>query len=242
MLQQLDLTVKSNVQLNATVYEMVLHGHFEKQQCGQFLEMKVGSNALRRPFSIAYATDKNITVLYRVVGGGTREMTELSSGATVNCLVGLGNSFDITKAKKPLLIGGGIGNAPLYYLAKTFNEQGITPLMICGFKNKDDAFYLKEFNKVAKVIVATDDGSLGFKGNALGCLRSLNPDFDYYYACGPYVMLKNLTEYVFNGEISLEERMGCGFGMCMGCSIKTKSGAKRVCKEGPVFDAGEVIW
>ena len=155
-------------------------------------------------------------------------------------LVGLGNGFDVTKAKKPLLVAGGIGIAPMYNLAKRFNELGIKPTLIYGARSKDEIVLLDEFEKLCNVIVCTDDGSLGFKGTSVFYLEKNKVEYDYYYSCGPYRMLQALAEYSKNGCVSLEARMGCGFGACMGCSIKTTNGPKRVCKEGPVFMASEV--
>ena len=155
-------------------------------------------------------------------------------------LVGLGNGFDTSKANRPLLIGGGIGIAPLYHLAKVLVKEGKKPLIVLGFKNKDEVIYEEEFASFGKVYVTTDDGSYGYKGNPVSFLKENQLDFDYYYACGPQVMLKYLSLAYPNGEVSLEARMGCGFGACMGCSIETTTGPKRVCKEGPVFVSSEV--
>ena len=131
--------------------------------------------------------------------------------------------------------------APLYKLAKDFTNKGIKPTIILGFKNREEVCYVEEFSKYGNVIVTTDDGTYGYKGNPVSYLKENNVDYDYYYACGPQIMLKFLTLYSLNGEVSLEARMGCGFGACMGCSIETKNGVKRVCKEGPVFYSSEVI-
>ncbi len=230
-----------NTKLTNDVYKMRIKGNTDAiKHSGEFLELKLDSKFLRRPFSINDYDENSITILYKILGQGTKEMTKYEIGKKVNAIIGLGNGFDENKSKKPLLIGGGIGIAPLYNLGKKFNELGINPTFILGFKNKDEIFYLEEFKSLGKVIVTTDDGTFGYKGNAVSYLKENNLDFDYYYACGPLVMLKYLSLYNANGDLSLEARMGCGFGACMGCSIETKDGVKRVCKEGPVFSAKEV--
>ena len=169
-------------------------------------------------------------------------MKDLKKGQELDCLIGLGNGFDLTKANNPLLIGGGIGIAPLLALAKSFYKSGIKPTLVYGARSKDDIVITDKLQKYTNLIICTDDGSLGFKGNVINCIKSSNINFDYYYACGPLKMLEYLSKEYPNGSLSLEARMGCGFGACMGCSIKTTNGPKRVCKEGPVFDASEVIF
>lgn len=241
-MKQQVLSVIDNKKLNATTYELTLGGQSLNHKCGQFLELELPNFFLRRPFSIADSTDNTVTLLYKVVGVGTKELTLAKKGDTFDCLTHLGNGFDISRTKKPLLIGGGIGIAPLYKLAKDFVNMGITPEIILGFRNEKELFYIEEFKKLGKVIVGTDDGSFGCCGNVVQVLKDNISDFDYYYACGPQVMLKAMQNYSTKGQLSLEARMGCGFGVCMGCSIQTTNGFKRVCKEGPVFDAGEVIW
>lgn len=236
------LTVTENLRLNADTYKMTLSGDVGDLKAGQFVELKIDGFYLRRPFGAADSSKDSLTVLYKEAGRGTNRMTEYKIGEKINALLELGNGFSPEKSKKPLLIGGGIGLAPLYKLAKEFNEKGIRPVIIAGFKNKDEAFYLDEFKALGELIVSTDLGCLGYKGNAVSCLKETAPEFDYYYACGPLVMLKALAAYSKNGQISLDARMGCGFGACMGCSVRTVNGAKRVCKEGPVFEATEVIF
>lgn len=236
------LKVESNIRLEGNTYELKLSGAYGDIKTGQFVEISLDGFYLRRPFSVADYEKGIITLIYKVVGQGTKAMTELVSGNKLNCLIGLGNGFNISKAKKPLIIGGGIGVAPLYYLAKEFNKKGITPTIVLGFKNNDEIFYIKQFSDIGKTIIATDDGSFGFHGNVIDAIKAKNIDYDYYYACGPMVMLKSLADFSTAGELSLEARMGCGFGACMGCSILTVNGTKRVCKEGPVFDASEVIF
>lgn len=209
---------------------------------GQFANLKLKNYYLRRPLSIYDYTKDTLTFLYKILGKGTFELSQYKIGEEISILVGLGNGFDTSIAKKPLLIGGGIGIAPLYHLGKEFKEKGIDVTYLFGFKNKDEIIMIDEFKKLGNVIITTDDGSYSFKGNPVSYLKENTIDFDYYYACGPLVMLKYLSLANQNGEISLEARMGCGFGACMGCSIKTTNGFKRVCKEGPVFKASEVIY
>lgn len=240
-MKQEKLTVVSNRKLNSSTYEMILSGVTEDMFPGQFVEVKLPGKYLRRPFSVADYENGFLTLLYKVVGGGTDQMTKVNKGEVFDVLTGLGNTFNLELTKNPVLVGGGIGVAPMYGLCKAFSKINVKPTVVLGFRNKDEIFYLEEFEKIANVIVATDDGSVGLKGNSLNGLKTLD-NVDFYYACGPMVMLKALSGYSKNGQLSLEARMGCGFGACMGCSIKTVSGYKRVCKEGPVFMADEVIY
>lgn len=235
------LTIISNEQLNKTTFEMKLDGVTENMLPGQFVEIKLDEKYLRRPISVADYENGTLTLLYKVVGEGTEIMSKLTAGQKLDVLTGLGNTFDLSKSTSPVLIGGGIGVAPIIGLARAFNRLGVKPTVILGFRNADETFYIDEFEKVANVLVATDDGSLGVKGNALTVLKQLEK-VDFYYACGPMVMLKAISNYDKNGQLSLEARMGCGFGACMGCSIQTTNGNKRVCKEGPVFMAEEIIY
>ena len=235
------LTVISNIQLNSSTFEMKLSGVTEDMRPGQFVEVALKEKYLRRPISVADYENGVLTLLYKVVGSGTEIMSNIAPGEKLDVLTGLGNLFSIQKTEKPVLVGGGIGVAPLIGLSRAFYKKGIKPTVILGFRNKDEIFYLDEFEKVANVIVATDDGSFGIKGNAITALSSIEKP-EFYYACGPMVMLKALSNYSLDGELSLEARMGCGFGACMGCSIKTTDGYKRVCKEGPVFMAKEIIY
>ena len=237
------LTVLSNKKITDTIYQMRLTGDLsEIKNSGEFVNIKVPDFYLRRPFSVYDFGKDYVDVLYKVLGQGTLEMTRIEEGYKLDTLVGLGNGFDVTKAKKPLLVAGGIGIAPMYNLAKKFNELGIKPTLIYGARNKDEIVFVDEFEKLCDVVVCTDDGSLGFKGTVVFYLEKNKVDYDYYYSCGPYRMLEALASYSKKGCVSLEARMGCGFGACMGCSIKTTNGSKRVCKEGPVFEASEVIF
>lgn len=233
-----------NRPLTPTVFEMTFSGA-SLMRAGQFVELAVEGQYLRRPISVADSRDGVLTLLVKRVGVGTDKMAEWQAGKEVSALTCLGNGFDLS-AQKPLLVGGGIGCAPLYMLAREFAENGVRPTAVLGFQTAAEIYYRDEFARYADVIIATDDGSEGFKGNAVAALRdngfAEGKQFDRYYACGPAVMLRALSEWSTAGQLSLEARMGCGFGACMGCSIKTTDGFRRVCKEGPVFDAASVIW
>lgn len=232
------LSVISCRDLNAGVYELVLSGASD-MRAGQFVELSVPGFYLRRPISVADSADGVLTLLVKEVGEGTKKLRTVKSGDTVDALTGLGNGFDLN-AEKPLLVGGGIGCAPLYKLAKDFAAAGVRPTAVLGFRNAAEVYYAEEFARFCDVVIATDDGSAGVRGNAVSAAEGI--DFDRFYACGPQVMLRAAAQKLRHGQVSLEARMGCGFGACMGCSIKTTKGYARVCKEGPVFDAEEVVW
>lgn len=238
------LLLTGNRPLTPTVFELTFSGA-SAMRAGQFVELEVEGQYLRRPISVCDSADGTLTLLVKRVGVGTDKMSRWQAGREVSALTGLGNGFG-SDATKPLLVGGGIGCAPLYRLARDFAEKGVRPTVVLGFQAAAEIYYRDEFARYAEVIVATDDGSDGFKGNAVAALRdkgfAAGKDFDRYYACGPVVMLRALSAWCADGELSLEARMGCGFGACMGCSIKTTDGFRRVCKEGPVFDAAKVIW
>lgn len=241
-MKEVNLKILSNKALTKDTYLLTLKGDIKEiKNPGEFVEMTIPGFYLRRPFSVCDYTEDTLTILYKILGQGTKELSQLKN-ISLNTLVGLGNGFDISKSQKPLLLGGGIGIAPLLGLAKKFAVQKIRPLIILGFKNVSEVVCIDEFSKYGKVIVTTDDGSYGSFGNALDYLKNNPVNYDYYYACGPMKMLEALSKYDGNGSISLEARMGCGFGACMGCSIKTTKGYKRVCKEGPVFTSNEVIF
>ena len=241
-MERVVLQISSNVQVGKDVYLMRLEGDLSSiANPGEFVEVKLDKYYLRRPISVCDFSSTHLDLLYKVLGRGTKDMSSLEIGTKLDVIVNLGNGFDITKSKSPLLVAGGIGIAPLIGLAKRFNELNIKPTLIYGAAKKDDIVLLDELNKIAKVIVCTDDGSLGYKGNPVQYLKENDLSYDKYYACGPQVMLKYLALHDSNGYVSLEARMGCGFGACMGCSIQTTNGPKRVCKEGPVFEASEVI-
>lgn len=240
-MQDLILTIKSNTKVGKDIYHMVLGGDLSSlDDIGEFINIEIPGYYLRRPISVMEYSKNEVEILYKVLGHGTDSLSKMEVGFKLNVLVGLGKSFTLSKSKKPLLVAGGIGVAPFFRLIREFNEIGIKPVMVYGARSKDDIVLTEELEKGCELHIATDDGSLGFKGNVIDAIKELKPDYDYYYACGPQVMLKFLSMFDNNGEVSLEARMGCGFGACMGCSIETTNGPKRVCKEGPVFDASEV--
>lgn len=236
------LRVEGNRALNSDTFELTLLGNVGELKAGGFVEVKLPGFSLRRPFGVAYCDRNSLTIIYRVAGLGTKEMIALRPGDTLDVLLELGNGFTVKPDCEVLLFGGGIGAAPLYLLAKRLSEAGCSVSMIFGARSANDFFYREEFEKICKVYYCTDDGSLGTKGNVLDTQNALKLKYDYYCACGPEVMLRALAARLSDGEISLEARMGCGFGACMGCSVMTKDGAKRVCKEGPVFRSSEVIF
>jgi len=237
------LTILSNKRLTDTVFEMKLSGNMQNvKKSGQFVNLKLDGLYLRRPISICDYTENTLTIIYKVVGKGTEQMSKMDVGQTIDTLVGLGNGFDISvKTNKPLLIGGGVGTPPMYNLCKKLKEQGKSVTVILGFNTKDEVFYEEEFKAVAdKVIIKTADGSYGEKGFVT---TNFNHDYDYVFTCGPLPMLKAVyNEITTSGQFSFEERMGCGFGACMGCTCKTKYGNKRICKDGPILVKEEIIW
>lgn len=236
------LEIILNEQVGHDVFLMKLKGDLSSiKNSGEFVEIKLNNYYLRRPISVCEFTNDELTILYKVLGHGTMDMTAYEVGMKLDVLVGLGNGFDMSKSKKPLLVAGGIGIAPLVGLAKRFNENGIKPILVYGAAKEADLVLVEELKKYTELYLTTDDGSVGYKGNPVSFLKENSLDYDYYYACGPQVMLKYLALHNPNGCVSLEARMGCGFGACMGCSIETVNGPKRVCKEGPVFEASEVI-
>ena len=210
---------------------------------GQFVNIKLDGFFLRRPISVCDYDENSLTIIYKVVGEGTDAMSKMSVGDTLDVLTGLGNGYDLSiSGENPLLIGGGVGVPPMYNLCKKLICEGKKVSVILGFNGKDDVFAEKEFNDLgAKVIVTTVDGSYGIKGFVTDAMKAL--DYSYFYTCGPEPMLKAVyNQSKTSGQFSFEERMGCGFGACMGCSCKTKYGNKRICKDGPVLVKEEIIW
>ncbi len=238
--------IASNEKIAKDVYRMVLVGDTSAiTACGQFVNVELDGFYLRRPISICDYDSETITIIYKVVGKGTEYMATLGAGKKLDLLVGLGNGFDTSKSgNAPLLIGGGVGVPPMFALAKKLIAEGKSVNVILGFNTKDDVFYAEEFENVGtKVFVATADGSVGTKGFVTTVLQEEKIDYTYFYTCGPEPMLKALYNATStSGQLSFEERMGCGFGACMGCSCKTKYGNKRICKEGPVLEKEEIIW
>ena len=239
-------SVLSNEPLTRDVYRMVLEGDTQWiTRPGQFVNIELDGFYLRRPISISDWSDATITIIYKVVGRGTQVMSQMGVGVKLDVLTGLGNGFNPeVECQKPLLVGGGVGVPPLFRLAKELLARGRKVSVVLGFNKADEVFYAEEFKALgADVYVSTADGSMGVKGFVTDAIREAAIDFDYFYSCGPLPMLKALCNSLeIDGEVSLEERMGCGFGICMGCSIHTTNGAKRVCKDGPVFKKEEVIW
>lgn len=212
---------------------------------GQFVNIAVEGKYLRRPISVSDVDGDRLSILYDVVGEGTAEMSLWEPGYEADVLAPLGNGFDITRSgSSPLLLGGGIGIAPLYLLAKQLIAKGCAPVVILGFNSTADVVWEEEFrNTGAEVYIATVDGSRGTKGFVTDVPECHNPEHEYFYACGPLPMLKALCQTLsISGELSLEARMACGFGVCMCCSLQTADGAKRICKDGPVFRKEELIW
>ena len=241
-MKQTIFTITDNVALTATVYKMVLTGDTDGIATGQFVNILLDGLYLRRPISVCDCQGDTLTLLYKVVGKGTQRMAAMQAGQTLDLLTGLGNGYDITKAgDHPLLIGGGVGVPPLYMLARRLREQGKSVSVILGFNTADEVFYEREFAALGcDVTVTTVDGSYGVKGFVTGALPA---DYSYFYTCGPEPMLKAVyAATATSGQFSFEERMGCGFGACMGCSCKVITGYKRICKDGPVLEKEEILW
>ncbi len=236
--------ILSNTPLTPFIYKMELEGDTSAlTRSGQFVNIKIEGQFLRRPISVCDFEDGKMTLIYKVVGVGTEIMTKMTIGDTLDVLVGLGNGFcDEKSGENPVLIGGGVGVPPLYNLCKRLISNGKSVNVILGFNTKDEIFYENEFKALgAKVYVATADGSYGTKGFVTDVLKDIN--YDYFYTCGPEPMFKAIEGIAStSGQYSFEERMGCGFGACMGCSCKTKYGNKRICKDGPVLEREEIIW
>ena len=236
--------ITENTALTKSVFRMRLSGDTSDiTASGQFVNIKLDGFFLRRPISVCDAEAGVLTLVYKVVGKGTEYMSKMAVGEKLDILTGLGNGYNISKSgDAPLLVGGGVGVPPLYRLAKELISLGKSVTVILGFNTKEEIFYEDEFKKLgANVIVATVDGSYGVKGFVTDAMK--NVSYTYFYSCGPEPMLKALYKAsVSDGEMSFEERMGCGFGACMGCSCKTVSGNKRICKEGPVLAKEDIIW
>ena len=226
------------------VFEIKLEGNCEGIYTGQFVNIELDGMYLRRPISVCDVNDNILTLIYKVVGKGTKALSEARVGDKFDLLTGLGNGYNVdADTKKPVLVGGGVGTPPLYMLAKKLIEKGIYPYVALGFADKNSVFYKEEFEKLGlKVSVATVDGSFGTKGFVTDLIKNDFSDADYIFTCGPEPMLKAVYDLGLPGQFSFEERMGCGFGACMGCSCKTKYGNKRICKDGPVLLAEEIIW
>ncbi|MBE6702229.1 MAG: dihydroorotate dehydrogenase electron transfer subunit [Ruminococcaceae bacterium] len=235
--------IVKNVALTADVYKMELAGDTSAVTVpGQFVNIKLEGKFLRRPISVNDCTDGLLTIIYKVVGEGTAQMAGMQAGEKLDVLTGLGNGYDLSAAgDHPVLLGGGVGVPPLYMLAKQLIAAGKTVSVVLGFNKASEVFYEQEFRALgAHVTVTTVDGSMGVKGFVTDALPE---SYTYFYTCGPEPMLKAVYGATdTSGQMSFEERMGCGFGACMGCSCKTLTGYKRICKEGPVMRKEEILW
>lgn len=235
--------IVENKALTDTVYQMKLQGDTSAITLpGQFVNILLDGLYLRRPISVCDVENDVLTIVYKVVGKGTQKMSQMEKGQ-LDILSGLGNGYDLLKSgEKPVLIGGGVGVPPMYLLCKELLRQGKKPSVILGFNKANEIFYKEEFEKLGvNVTVTTVDGSVGIRGFVTDALQNL--DYSYVYTCGPEPMLRALWKTIkTSGQFSFEKRMGCGFGACMGCSCKTITGYKRICKEGPVLEKEEISW
>lgn len=243
-MKQQFFSVIDNTPLTENVYKMRLSGDTSDiTASGQFVNIKIDGLYLRRPISVCDCEEGILTIIYKVVGKGTEVMANSKPGDRFDILTGLGNGYDLTKSgNTPLLIGGGVGVPPLYMLAKKLISEGKQVSVILGFNTASEVFYKDEFESLGcKVYVTTVDGSAGIKGYVTNALADI--DYTYFYTCGPEPMLKAVYKVTdTSGQFSFEERMGCGFGACMGCSCKTITGNKRICREGPVLVKEDILW
>ena len=243
-MKEVNYTLESNRKIAKDIYEMVLLGDNSAiTRPGKFVNLLIDGCYLRRPLSVCNVEGDRLTLIYKVVGKGTEILSHAEPGAAFDTLTGLGNGFDVTRAGSyPLLVGGGVGVPPMYLLCRRLIENGAKPTVGLGFNTADDVFYRERFEALgAEVRVTTADGSVGTRGFVTDEVKRLM--YTYFYACGPMPMFRALDQVVTtSGEYSFEERMGCGFGACMGCSCKTKYGTKRICVDGPVLRREEVIW
>ena len=242
-MKQGNFSIIENIALTDNVYKMILQGDVSAVTApGQFVNIKLDGRFLRRPISVCDVADDCLTIIYKAVGKGTAQMSQMKEG-TLDVLTGLGNGYDLTLSGDcPVLLGGGVGVPPMYLLAKELITQGKKVSVILGFNTQSEVFYEQEFLALgAEVTVTTVDGSYGIRGFVTDALS--NMDYTYFYTCGPEPMLKAVYRAAkTSGQMSFEKRMGCGFGACMGCSCKTITGYKRICKEGPVMKKEEILW
>lgn len=242
-MKQCFFEIIENIHLTSNVMRMKLKGDtIAITGPGQFVNIKLDGLFLRRPISVCDCEGNVLTIIYKIVGKGTEQMSCMKEGK-LDVLTGLGNGYDILKSgDKPLLLGGGVGVPPMYMLARKLREAGKNVSVVLGFNTKDEIFYEDEFKKLGcEVFVTTADGSYGIKGFVTDAMKPI--DYSYFYTCGPEPMLRAVyNASVTSGQFSFEERMGCGFGACMGCSCKTLYGNKRICKDGPVLVKEEIIW
>ena len=242
-MKQSIFTIQENIALTKDVMKMVLAGDTSAiTASGQFVNIALDGKFLRRPISVCDYDDSTLTIIYKVVGKGTAQMKDMVPGQALDILTGLGNGYDLSAAgEKPVLLGGGVGVPPMYLLAKKLVEAGKVPTVILGFNKQEEIFYEEEFKALGcQVYVTTVDGSYGIKGFVTDALPQ---NYSHFYTCGPEPMLKAVYRATTtSGQMSFEERMGCGFGACMGCSCQTLTGYKRICKEGPVMRKEEIAW
>jgi len=237
--------IVENTRLVPGVFRMKLRGDTSAITApGQFVNIQLSGMFLRRPISVCDVNGDKLTIIYKVVGAGTAQMAEMKAGEKLDVLTGLGNGYDLTKSgNAPLLIGGGVGVPPLYWLAKQLLAEGKKVTVILGFNKAEEIFCKDEFEAIGvKTVVATADGSYGVKGFVTDAVAEAG-EYTYVYTCGPEPMLKAVyAKTETSGQYSFEERMGCGFGACMGCTCRTKYGNKRICKDGPVLEKEEIVW
>lgn len=238
------MKITDNKKIAEKTYFMSLEGDTSAiTKPGQFINIKLDGFFLRRPISVCDCENGRLSIIYKVVGNGTKEMSELPVGAELDILSGLGNGYDTSKSGDcPVLIGGGVGVPPMYLLCKKLVSEGKKATVILGFNSEKEVFGVDEFKATgAEVYVTTADGSVGTKGFVTDVLKNL--DYTYFYTCGPMPMFKAIESIAkTSGQYSFEERMGCGFGACMGCTCKTKYGNKRICKDGPILEREEIVW
>ena len=237
-------TILENKPLTDTVMRLRLQGDTSAiTRPGQFVNIRLEGRFLRRPISVCDVEGDVLTLIYKVVGGGTEQLRSMTPGVRLDLLTGLGNGYDLSPAgDHPLVIGGGVGVPPMYWLTKELMAAGHKVKAVLGFNNANEVFYDDMFRALgAEVILATADGSRGVKGFVTDAMQGL--DYDYFYTCGPMPMFRAIEKTAkTSGQYSFEERMGCGFGACMGCSCQTKYGSKRICKDGPVLEREEIVW
>lgn len=236
--------ITSNEKIARDIFKMTLAGDTSAITApGQFVNIKLDGFFLRRPISVCDCVGENLTLIYKTVGHGTEQMSRMAAGDELDLLTGLGNGYN-TKISggSPLLVGGGVGVPPMYMLCKKLISEGKNVTVVLGFNSKDDVFYENEFRALgADVHIATADGTYGTKGFVTDVIKDMQ--YTFFYTCGPEPMFRAMHKIMKTpGQYSFEERMGCGFGACMGCSCKTLTGNKRICKEGPVMESEEIIW
>lgn len=243
-MKQVFFEIISNKKIALDTFELVLLGDTsEIKKAGQFVNIKIDGLFLRRPISVCDYDNDSLTLIYKVVGEGTEKMSNMQKGEKLDILVGLGNGYSLDESgKTPLLIGGGAGVPPMYNLAKKLIEKGAKPTVILGFNKADEVFYKEKFEDLGvKTYIATADGSVGKKGFVTDAMKDL--EYSYFFTCGPMPMFKAIESIAkTSGQYSFEERMGCGFGACVGCSCKTKYGNKKICVDGPVLYREEIVW